>query len=264
VDAAVPVVDYYFAVAAKDLDVGSSAKDKAEFVRRLAPVLSDIRDEVERTHYVQMLARLVRVDEATLRRQLRRADGRGSEKRASTTTDAADATDDTDAFAVEEYCLSVLLRRPELLERANRLLADEGLQPLRADDFERTENRSLFAAWHSAPPGQDWHEWAENLAPTLRAHLDAILSHGLDTDELVGAEAERDIERSFLALRHKNVERVSRSLQMLQTESLEQGEPKATEYGQTMIGLATERLRLERALAQRTALGKHERKERVQ
>jgi len=261
VDAAVPVVDYYFTVAAKDLDVGSSAKDKAEFVRRLVPVLSEIRDEVERTHYIQKLARLVRVDEQTLRRQLGKSKGQPARQRTMAEAETAEEPNSA-VFALEEYCLSVLLRRPDFLERVDKVLRDTGLAPLRAEDFELTENRNLFDAWRQVEAEQEWQEWTELLSSTLNDHLEFLLARGPDTDELVGAEAERDIERRILALRRRNVERVSRSLQMLQMEALEQGEPKATEYGQAMVGLTMERLRLEHALAERTALGKHEQKER--
>ena len=81
VEAAIPVVDYYFQVSTRDIDL-DSAKGKSEAVRRLAPVLAEIQDEVERSHYVQKLARLIRVDEATVRQQL------GGGQAASQTADA--------------------------------------------------------------------------------------------------------------------------------------------------------------------------------
>jgi DNA primase len=268
VKAAIPVVDYYMEIVGRDLDL-TAAKGKSELVRRLAPIFSEIRDEVERTHYVQKLARLIHVEEATLRRQLGVHTGRTSSSRqrqrsrAQTETSAPSREASARVFALEEHCLAVLLRRPSYLQHVNDLFASLSLAPLGEEDFERVENRALFAAWIQVQDGRDWGEWAEGLPPTVRAQLEFLLEHGLDTGELVGQDVDRDVERRILELRRKRVVRVLRSLALLQAEALESGDAKAVEYGHTMTSLATERARLEYALFERTSLGKHEERARV-
>jgi DNA primase len=257
VEASIPVVDYYFQVVTKDLDL-TEAKAKSEAVRRLAPILSEIRDEVERTHYAQRLSRLIRVDESVIRRQLG-AKPSGRRRTGSGTQQPAPAKPIT--FALEEYCLAVLLRRPELLEQINALLDELSLPTLQEDDFVRIENRTLFSAWLQFEEGQDWQNWVDSLPIELQHHLDFLLTRGPDTDELVGQDAERGMERSALELRHKSIERTSRTVQMLQAEALEQGDARATEYSERVINLTRERLRLERALGERTALAIREREQ---
>jgi DNA primase len=258
IEAAIPVVDYYFRVVTQDLDL-TEAKGKSEAVRRLAPVLSEIRDEVERTHYMQRLSRLIRVDESVIRRQIgaKPASGQRTTKRAQQTAPQPERI----TFALEEYCLAVLLRRPELLEQIGALFEGLSLKALEEDDFVRIENRTLLSAWLQFEEGQNWQTWVSSLPIELQHHLDFLLSRGPDTDELIGRDAERGIERSILELRHKTIERTSQTMQLLQAEALEQGDARAAEYGQKMIDLTRERLRLEHALRERTALARREREQ---
>ena len=62
-----PIVEYVIGVVTADLDL-SDAKAKTATAQRIIPLIHDIPDEVERSHYWQMLARAVQVDERTLRR----------------------------------------------------------------------------------------------------------------------------------------------------------------------------------------------------
>lgn len=262
VEAAIPVVDYYFNVSRQDLDL-NTAKGKSELVQRLRPIVSEIRDEVERTHYIQKLARMVRADETAIRRQLRASSSPRARRQESREAELSPEQPEPGTFALEEHCLAALLRRPEFLDRVDFLLDSLSLTPLHEDDFERVENRALFMAWRQIAADQDWQTWAESLPQALHLQLDFLLAHGPDTEDLAGEEAERDIERTSLLLRHRNLERVSHNLAVLQREALEQGDPKATEFSHTMLKLTVERARLERALSERTSLGRREERERV-
>ena len=271
VEAAVPVVDYYFQVSTRDLDL-DSAKGKSEAVRRLAPVLSDIQNDVERSHYVQKLARLVRVDEATVRQQLgvgaprqsRRTPARRTQARPEPGTEPApEARRAPTVFALEEHCLAAFLRRPEFLAQASAVLESMDLDPVQQDDFERAENRALLDAWLRYDGGEDWQSWVEALPQLLQLHLDFLLERGLDTEELVGQDAERDIERRILELRRRRIDRLAQNLRMLQMEALDRGDAKASEYGQDMRMLTVKRINVERALYERTATGKRAQREQV-
>jgi DNA primase len=275
VEAAIPVVDYYFELTIRDLDM-TTAKGKAEAVHRLAPILSEIRDEVERTHYIQKLARTIRVDESTVRRQLgleSKRQGRGTGARdgrsprghsqAAEQVELPSRVSGPAGFALEEHCLAALLRRPEFLAQIDALLIGLSLSPLQEDDFERSENRALYEAWLQLQEGQEWQAWVENLPQALQYHLDFLLERGLDADQLVGQDAERDIERRVLELRHRRINRAIQNLRTLQAESLDQGDAKASEHSYTTMVFTAERARLERALYERTATGKREKRERV-
>ena len=266
VEAAIPVVDYYFQVSTRDLEL-DSAKGKAEAVRRLAPVLADLHNEVERAHYVQKLARLIRVDEETVRQQM---GGTAPRRRARVRSEPpveAEAQPPAQrapsVFALEEHCLAAFLRRPEFLRQASALLEGLRLAPIEEDDFERPENRALLDSWLRFEGGQEWQSWVDALPRLLQLHLDFLLERGLDTEELVGLEAERDIERRVLELRRRRIDRAFQNLRMLQMEALDRGDAKASEYGQDMQTLTIERSYVERALYERTATGKRAQRERV-
>jgi DNA primase len=259
IDGSIPIVDYYFQAVTSDLDLGE-AKGKSEAVRRLTPVISEIRDEVERTHYVQKLARMIRADEATVRRQLRTrtpAASRQDQRK------EAESGRPAPAFALEEYCLAVLLRRPEYLSRVDEVFRELRLAPLSEDDFARPENHALFRTWRGIQSGQEWVDWVDRLPEELQQHVGFLLARGPDTDELAGRDAQRDIERRALQLRLKRVERTNQNLHTLQIEALEQGDAKAPEYARATVALTGDLLRLQRAISDRTALAQRERERAV-
>lgn len=286
VESAVPVVDYYFDVITADLNI-RTAKGKSEAVRRLLPILLEISDQVQQTHYIQKLARLVRMDEPAIRRQLS-ALGQTQRKRlqeleGGETTESEAQSRAALTFALEEQCLSTLLRQPEWLDKANKILTDLSLKPLQEDDFAQVENRALFAAWQRIPEGTDWQSWVDQLPPQLEQWLNFLLDSGPDTAACTESDArklaefgkpgefessnepaERDFERNVLRLRRKNIDRVIQNLQILQSESLEQGDARAAEYQSTILALLhTNRFGLDRALLENTALGRRQKRERV-
>ncbi len=65
VQQAAPLVDFYFSVVAGQQDL-ETAQGKAAAVSELAALIAELGDDVERQHYVQQLARLVKVDERTI------------------------------------------------------------------------------------------------------------------------------------------------------------------------------------------------------
>ena len=144
VDQALPIVDYYFQVVTADLDL-TTAKGKAEARRRLMEIIREIGDQVEKTHYVQKLARLIRVDEKVLWRDLAGRQSRRRKGERVTPQPQEEATPPF-SFGVEEYCLSMLLRRPYLLDQLNQALRDMGEETLHSDELTHVENRAILEA----------------------------------------------------------------------------------------------------------------------
>lgn len=62
---AVPVMDFYFDVAARKYDV-AKLEDKKQLTRELLTVIEKVADPVERDHYIKRLARTVNVEPAVL------------------------------------------------------------------------------------------------------------------------------------------------------------------------------------------------------
>ncbi len=66
---AVPIVDYYVQRAQEGNDL-STLQGKKAAARQLLPIIAKLADPVEQTHYLQLLGRMVNVDEAQLRKVL--------------------------------------------------------------------------------------------------------------------------------------------------------------------------------------------------
>ncbi len=72
IERALPLVDFYFAVTSRRLDLGT-AHGKAEAVDELTPLIAEVDNEVERQHYVHQLSRLVQVEEYIIDPRVRAA-----------------------------------------------------------------------------------------------------------------------------------------------------------------------------------------------
>jgi DNA primase len=133
-----PVIDHLIDVVAAALDL-SQPRDRSQLVAEVMPAVRDIGDPVVRAHYLQRLARLARVDEETLRAEVRPARRaiRGSSPLPvpSAQSEAFSRPAEVQRAPREEFCLALLYRRPELASLAGE--ADEDL-------FTLGENRELF------------------------------------------------------------------------------------------------------------------------
>lgn len=77
-----PLVDYYISVITTQTDL-ESAQGKGQAVGELAPLIAELGDEIEREHYIQLLSRLVQIDEQTIAHRVQAA-GRAASHRRST------------------------------------------------------------------------------------------------------------------------------------------------------------------------------------
>jgi len=206
VQSALPVVDYLFSRAIRDFDP-QSAKAKSRLTEELLPVIADILDAVQRVHYLQKLAQLVRVDERVLDQQLARM--RRPRAEAAPATDKEEQAQASMAFGLEEYCLFLLLVRPVLFETVEQCA-------LTSSDFERVENREIFTALknrgaeaislHDNP--LDEEAFIESLDSIVAGHLRNVIrayesQPPIPTEDL---QSEIEIAVQSLRLRSENKE----------------------------------------------------------
>jgi DNA primase len=206
VEGAMPLMDYYFQVATAGRDL-NSAEGKSELVRQLLPLIGELGDGIERAHYLQKLAHLIRMDERILAAEMTRARTRGGAEKSADDGRAASVLGG--ASALEGYCLALLLRSPEAIE---------GIQDLSADDFLSIENRSIFLALKDSlepPSAFDLEEFRAGLDPVLGEHLDSMLEGAEEGPVLPAEEMIGELERSLSRLR----DRKDRS-ELLELESL--------------------------------------------
>jgi len=160
-----PVIDYYFGRVTAGLDLGS-AGDKSRAVNELLKIVAEIKDDIRRDHYLNKLARLTETSYNRIEAALSRIkpDRRAREAKSEA---LGRATRPAVSHPVEEYCLALLLKHPELKAHG------EGLSP---EYFEDMRNREILVIYQESG---DPSEVREKLDSTIREHLDSLLARDL-------------------------------------------------------------------------------------
>ncbi len=261
VDRAEPVLDYYFRVVTEGLDL-TAASGKSEAVQQLSPIIRELGDTVERTHYTQKLARLVRMDENALGREI----GQGRRGRSSLAS-PSDRTGRSKAaaFGPEEYCVSRLLRHPQLLSRVDALLQQVGEPPLGSEDFTRPEVRELFTLIRQTPQESaiDAEQFWASIPASLQFAFEQLLAGWTDASEVSLDQVEKDLGDTALRLRAWNLKRWGKEVWFLFEDAMAQGDARAGEYGERMRDYTAAKRRVDQALAMRSAVGQRRRQDSV-
>ncbi len=164
-----PIIDFIFETFTARANL-EDATQKSLLVEKFTPLLLEMSDPVRRAHYVERLARYLKVDQRALEDALRKAKAqrRTSLKgRVLETTPKHQSLTIPNYAPVEQYCLALLLQYPELRTEAGEL-------PL--DCFEQSENRELFVRWQQH---NDITQLKEGLDIALREYLEKLLSKEL-------------------------------------------------------------------------------------
>jgi DNA primase len=167
VEKALPVVDYLFSSVTAKLDL-TDLKDKSAAVDQLLPFIAGVKNPLRQAHYRQKLARLVGVEESTLVSALKRLTSsqlRQTDKAEEPPSSLIPSLSNQDLL--EEYCLALLIRYPELSHRARELSLESY--------FEQSENREILLAWLDSAS-----------LTTIKSYLDTVLREHLE--ELVAKE----------------------------------------------------------------------------
>lgn len=175
-DGARPVMDFYITALTADLNL-RDAKGKAEAVSRLAPLIAQVANPIERAHHIQQVARLVQIDEQIVREalpnQARPKKPSGIQFRAP-----------SDTPAKEDYLLGWMLRFPTartaVQEKLWRDLSGFPLVKEVIDDsvlglLDRIENRLIWQAWLQQPEGSDLNLWVQTLDEPLHEQAQRVL-----------------------------------------------------------------------------------------
>jgi hypothetical protein len=154
----------------------------------------------------------------------------------------------------EAHCLSILLRRPDLLNRIDRSLQEDGLARLSFDDFRPADYQTLFRLIQESLK-QDHAEpliYVQNsLNLLLMETADRLL---LRTQRLTGPDDRilEDLLRALLMLRTKRVHQEIDHIRFLMEEAQTTGDAVASEYQQTMVQYTITLNRLHQALSRYT------------
>ena len=170
------LLDYLFEVLPPRFDL-TADEGKLQLLDSLSPFIRGERNPITQQRYIRQLGDIVSFGETDLERYIWRAQRRTtpSRRRADPTT-SANASPQVAASrdTLEEYCLSLLLRHPDLKEK--------GLE-ISTDYFELSENRDIFTKWAVCSTIE---EISGSLPVDLTEHLQSLLDmeiHPLDIKE---------------------------------------------------------------------------------
>ena len=267
-----PIVDYYLAIVGREEDL-STGHGKAKAVERMAPLIAEIANPVERGHYIQTLARLVQADErliaaqvATLGRgaDLARQDAKSAAKPHSPRPgetpaqggaagaspgaarrpggEFAGSTHRTPSSGLEEYILGWLLLRPELLASLDAEMIGQQTPPLGPEDFASAESRALLAELQVTPaPGEDLspEDRLAELPSPLAEHARSLVADVLGKPPLPDEKLTKDLVDSLLRLRERNLGAQIQNVKSLIQESERAGAPDDREGARQLHELMT-------------------------
>ncbi len=229
-----PIVTHVMEELAKERDL-KDPKVKNEIASQVLPLIEDLPNAPERDTYRQQLARMLKVDESALAgaqirgpRVRRRRSVR--QKNPSETPDVSISI--SSGRKVEEYIIAVLLRKPELLYRLDRLLQQCGLVRLSAEDFEYTDYQLLFGLIHDAVE-QDQTEHRDFVIESLPESLRSLSSELLAQTETLDPLDEKLLEellRGAIKLRRVAAGENLNELRFLQEDAQQTGDLRATTY----------------------------------
>jgi DNA primase len=255
VDQALPVVSFYMQAVAAQHDL-ETAKGKSELVRAVSPLLREISDPVERAHYVDQLARLVKVDERVLLDDLERPPVAPRRPAPGGADGPAIIQEERGAFGPEEYLLASILRDPGALVAAGEELTRLGCQEVSADDFRDTLNQQLFLMV-SKPEGA-----VAQADPVLQSHLDFLRERGERPPVLSPHLLPAELVSRVLRLRDQILQEELTGLRLVQREADESGDRQESVRYQSLVDSTRRRLGIvQRAMYKRSTTGRRREQE---
>jgi DNA primase len=201
------VVDYTFATVGSGLDL-TRVSDPSKARDRLYPVVDGITDVVRRAHYLQKLARMLGVSDSSLEASMRKRAKTPGKREANATSAAPKPADNLFKSAAEEYCLTLLLRCPEL--RAT----GKDLEP---DYFRNSENREIFVAWRDDSDGS-FDGVKKTLDASIHDHLTDLAGKNIQTTGI-----EKKYANCVLRLREEFLRNLERQREALLTGEADSG-----------------------------------------
>ncbi|MBN1375432.1 MAG: DNA primase [Dehalococcoidia bacterium] len=166
-DAPQPIIDF---TLKKEIDTinRDDPKEKSAIVSKFLPILSQIDDPVRRAHYVQKLAGLLKLDERSVRDALVNSQKQEKQyKQGKINKISRNYADQTaDSRSIEEYCLALLLKFPDLMKSGKNIDTIY---------FEHSDNRDILLRWQL---DTNLEAIAQDLDPALSEYLNHLFSLG--------------------------------------------------------------------------------------
>ncbi len=259
-----PVMDYYFEALTADLDL-ATAKGKAEAVRVLGPLVADLGDRVQRTHYLQQLARMVQVDERTLWQQVRQTTGSARPSRPRRPEPGVEERLQA-PLGLDGHCLSFVLYYPALLVQVDQALRACEEEPLQPEDLSRPDDRAILTLWRA------WIEqegeanargaFYDTIDERLQERVDRLFQVQEKQPQVAEALMQDKVLDAISRLRLQNLRRRNRELAFLQSEAQASGDQEMMRtYVESSVRVKARIQRLEQGMNERSLAGRRRRED---
>jgi DNA primase len=268
-----PLVDYYMAVVSAGENL-TTARGKANAVARMAPLIREIANPVERTHYIQLLARMVQTNERLVAEQVaaigREKDRKGTGEQASKagarprgeggSQGAAEAQEMPAVFGLEEHILGCLLCRPDLMGRLDAEMIEQKAPPLCTDDFVHAESRAILIVLQSLPAVEDAEGdrglSLNGIPDVLQERCRAVMQQAQRHPTLTDERLVKDLGDSLLRLRARNLyEQISQLEYLIQETEQAGAREQLRQYHELMVSYSAQKLQIQKLLESRSMLG---------
>ena len=240
IEAAKPIVTHVMETLAEGQDL-ADPKVKSNIAAQVVPLVEDLPNPVERETYRQQLARFLKVDERSLiggQAQGRRV--RRPRRRPDTDQEQIEVQvikTFRPSYKTEIYCLGVLFRKPELLNRLDRQLQEAGLQRLINEDFGYTDHQMLLDLIRQSLEQDklDHHQYVVKHLPEALQELAGELLKQTESLDPVDERLLEELQRSIIKLRRLGLNESLNQLRFMFEEAQEQGDLRATSYQEQVL-----------------------------
>jgi DNA primase len=240
IEKAKPIVTHVMETLAEGQDLGDP-KVKSSIAAQVVPLIEDLPNPVERDTYRQQLARFLKVDERSLiGRQAQVPRVRRPRRRKDVDEEQVEVQilkTVKPSYKTEIYCLGVLFRKPELLNRLDRQLQEAGLQRLINEDFGYTDHQMLLDLVRQSLEQDkiDHHHYVvEHLPETLQELAGELLKQTEKLDP-VDERLLEELQRSIIKLRRMGLNESLNQLRFMLEDAQQQGDLRATAYQEQVL-----------------------------
>ncbi len=234
VEEALPVVEFYLEHVRNTLDL-NTPEGKRDAVRIMSPLIQEITDATVRDHYLQQLARLLRVDERALaadifktRPQSRRARRKASPEPQPWTPRPVTAVDTTQqSRALEAYIITLLLRTPAVLGEIGDALHRLGQDDLNMEEFEDVRHRLILQVLLTRLVSGNLKEGEDVLAELpedMHAYVQELLNRAHNMPDVPLHIARQEAVAAILHFRLKRHRELAHQLRFLLEEAQAQND----------------------------------------
>ncbi|HEY3475110.1 MAG TPA: toprim domain-containing protein, partial [Anaerolineales bacterium] len=235
IEKAKPIVTYVMETLAAGQNI-IDPKVKNQVAAQVLPLIEDLPNALERDTYRQQLARMLRVDESALTgtqaqaSRVRRPRGTDSQRQVKEKQKPAITVSTNNR--VEAYIIAVLVKKPDLLYRLDRLLQEHNLVKLAVQDFEYTDHQMMFGLIRESVE-QDKTEHREFVVESVPASLQGLLQElNTQSDKFERMEEKmlEELLRGVIKLRRVAAGENLNQLRYLQEEAQQVGDLRAASY----------------------------------